>query len=103
MEISPGDENEQEYKVTVGERELSLTPQNTVIRRFDQGKGAYDHCVVRLAPFDIRALILPAETLELLVCRGCRVLHEDTVDEPTIALFTAELRSQMRTRTDTDS
>jgi hypothetical protein len=76
-------------QVRFGEEIATFSPSDTIIRRFAQGDGAFDHCVHMCPDGMIKAFTPDGRTMEALLDIGCQVRTDPTIDEATINHYAA--------------
>ena len=100
-ESRPGSDEELIIPVSLGgEITMTLTRGNTIVRRFEQGEGVYDHCMVLDDYGDVRVFQPSTEILEMLEEHNFPVRTDDEVDEPTIEFFVALQKHELDTALD---
>lgn len=71
-------------QIRFGEVIRTFTPQDTIIRRFTQGEGEFDHCVYRTPDGQHIAFTPHPRAMEELVRLGFPIRHDEVIDDATI-------------------
>lgn len=70
-------------RLQFGEELREFTGENTFVRRFTQGGGAYDHCVYITPDERLIAFTPTPEAMNEFIRLGFPVRVEEEIDEPT--------------------
>lgn len=84
-------------QIRFGEEIRTFTPEDTIIRRFTQGDGAFDHCVYRSPDGHLIAFTPHERAMEELVRLGFPIRNDDTIDEATITHYSKVQAGQIDT------
>lgn len=84
-----------EVKIRVGGEIRTFTPRDTMIRRFVQGDGEFDHCVYRDPEGRFFGFTPYPEAMEALVQAGFPIHVDETIDDNTITHYSKVQASQI--------
>jgi hypothetical protein len=61
---------------------VAITSDNALVRRFEEGDGQYDHCLVKVGE-DCYAIPISEHDVDSMIERGVPIISGNQIDEPT--------------------
>lgn len=97
----PNEPKNTEVQIRFGEEIRTFTPRDTMIRRFVQGDGEFDHCVYRDSQGRFFAFTPHPDAMEALIQAGFPIHVDETIDDNTITHYSKVQAAQIDDELDT--